>query len=56
LRESIIKFSENNFPGNIFAFIKKNNLLSINSFQKAGFSIIEEEVINGIESYKLKYV
>ena len=34
----------------VFASIKKDNIASIKSFQKAGFVFLKDEVINGIES------
>ncbi len=47
-------FKENDFP--ILASIKKENLASVRSFEKAGFHFFKNEVINGVESvvYQLK--
>lgn len=41
-------FSENDFP--ILAAIKNENIASIKSFEKAGFSFFKNDVINGVES------
>lgn len=40
----------------ILASIKKENVASVKSFQKAGFSFLKEEEINGVESliYKIE--
>lgn len=56
LKESINKFFENHSPSKIFAYIKKNNESSLKSFSKSLFSIVSEEIINNIESYKLMYI
>lgn len=56
LKETIEKFMGNSHAENIYAFIKKNNTSSVNSFQIAGFLIIGEETLNNINSLKLKYV
>lgn len=47
-------FNENEFP--ILASIKNENVASIKSFEKAGFSFFKNDKINGIESviYQLK--
>jgi RimJ/RimL family protein N-acetyltransferase len=38
----------------IFAYIKKNNIASIRSFEKAGFTFHSLVNLNGIEAYKYK--
>jgi RimJ/RimL family protein N-acetyltransferase len=47
-------FSEKELP--ILASIKNENVASIKSFKKAGFSFFKDDVINGVESvvYQLK--
>ncbi|MFD1316090.1 GNAT family N-acetyltransferase [Namhaeicola litoreus] len=47
-------FKTNELP--IYAYIKKTNEGSIQLFKKAGFKLIDEEIINGIDSfiYRLK--
>lgn len=47
-------FKKNEFP--ILATIKKENLASIRSFEKAGFHFLKNELINEVESvvYQLK--
>ncbi len=42
-------FKSNEFP--IYAFIKKTNKGSIQLFKKAGFKLIDEEIVNGIDSF-----
>jgi RimJ/RimL family protein N-acetyltransferase len=37
----------------IFAYIKKDNIASIKSFKKAGFTFRRETIINGFESVEL---
>ena len=41
-------FATNDLP--VVASIKKYNIASIKSFQKAGFVFLKDEVINGVES------
>lgn len=54
LRKSVHKFVSNKkIP--VFAYIKKTNKPSIKSFERAGFTIVKEVVINDSESYLLKY-
>lgn len=45
-------FKQNSKP--IYAYIKKVNELSINSFKKAGFLFLKREMINNIESFIYK--
>jgi UDP-2,4-diacetamido-2,4,6-trideoxy-beta-L-altropyranose hydrolase len=47
-------FKENDLP--VLASIKKDNIASIKSFEKAGFVLLKEEAINGVESliYKIE--
>lgn len=37
----------------IYAYIKKENAASIKSFEKAGFALLQEDIINGFESIEL---
>lgn len=39
----------------IHAFIKKDNIASIKSFEKAGFVFLKELLINNCESFEFKY-
>ncbi len=39
----------------IFAYIKKENCISLESFQRSGYEIITLEDINGVSCYKLRY-
>lgn len=55
LKDTVSVFIKNNNPINIYAFIKKSNESSVKSFNKAGFIIISEEVINNNDSYKLRF-
>jgi len=41
-------FKKNKLP--VVASIKKDNIASIKSFEKAGFSFLKEEIINNIDS------
>jgi len=39
----------------VLAYIKKENILSIKSFKKAGYKFYKEETVNGFESYVFSY-
>jgi deoxyribonuclease IV len=56
LKDSITKFLETkSISTDIYAYIKKDNAVSIKSFSKAGFSLVGQELVENSESYKLRY-
>ena len=47
--------SNENKEYSIYAYIKKDNIVSVKSFAKAKYTIISEEIINGSPCYYLKF-
>ena len=55
LKNAQDKFKKNKNARKIYAYIKKENFISVKTFLKAGYSIVNEENVNGFEVYKLEF-
>lgn len=55
LKKSCEKYFDKTDQSTVFAYIKKDNIASLKSFEKAGFILVKDLIINNSEAFEYKY-